>query len=150
ILIDDGSTDGTREWLAKLPDSQFRVVLNERNLGYAIANNRAARQARGEFLALLNNDLVLQAGWLDPMLAAHAKLRGRAGLVGNIQLDADSGVVDHAGLVVNLTGKPVHARSVPSALARLLRPVKVVPAVTGACVLIERGLWETLGGFDEH
>src|SRR5262249_44514722 len=118
--------------------------------GYAIANNRAARQARGEFLALLNNDLVLQAGWLDPMLAAHAKLRGRAGLVGNIQFDADSGVVDHAGLVVNLTGKPVHARSVPSALARLLRPVKVVPAVTGACVLIERGLWETLGGFDEH
>src|SRR6185295_9385214 len=67
--------------------------LNERNLGYAISNNRAALLARGEFLALLNNDLVLQPGWLEPMLSAHARLRQRAGLIGNMQPDTRTGAV---------------------------------------------------------
>jgi GT2 family glycosyltransferase len=149
IFVDDGSTDGTRAWLASLSGPRYRVVLNPRNLGYAAANNRAAAVARGTFLALLNNDLVLQPGWLEPMLAAHAALRGRAGLVGNVQLDATTGVVDHAGLVVNLTGKPVHDRRPPSRWRRLLSPVRPVPAVTGACLLVERALWEQLGGFGE-
>lgn len=149
IFVDDGSTDGTRSWLATLTAPPFRVVLNERNLGYAAANNRAAAVARGQFLALLNNDLVLQPHWLEPMLAAHAKLGPRAGLIGNVQLEARTGVVDHTGLVVNLTGKPVHARTLPSRLGRLLRPVRARPAVTGACVVLERTLWEQLGGFDE-
>jgi O-antigen biosynthesis protein len=149
IYIDDGSSDGTRAWLATLRDPPFRVLLNERNEGYAVSNNRAAAIARGEFLALLNNDLVLERGWLEPMLAAHTSLGERAGLIGNIQLDAKTGVVDHAGLVVNITGLPVHARALPSRLSSLLRPVRRVPAVTGACMLVSRALWEQLDGFDE-
>jgi GT2 family glycosyltransferase len=126
----------------------FRVLLNEHNLGYAAANNRAVAIARGKFLALLNNDLVLQPRWLQPMLEAHASFRGRAGLIGNVQLDAKSGAVDHAGLVVNLTGKPVHDRALPR-VSRLFRSIRPVPAVTGACVVVERDLWKQLGGFDE-
>ncbi len=149
IFVDDGSTDGTRAWLDTLADPRLRVLLNPRNLGYAAANNRAAAAARGRLLALLNNDLILLPGWLEPMLAAHAALGERAGPVGNVQLDARTGAVDHAGLVVNLTGKPMHARTRPSWPARLLQPVRRVPAVTGACLLIERAAWEKLGGFDE-
>jgi O-antigen biosynthesis protein len=150
IFVDDGSTDGTREWLATLAaDPAIRVVLNDRNLGYAAANNRGAALAHGELLALLNNDLVLQPRWLEPMLAAHRALGERAGFVGNVQLDARTRAVDHAGLVVNLTGKPVHVRRLPSAFSRLLFPVRRVPAVTGACVLVGRALWTQLGGFDE-
>ena len=148
ILVDDGSTDGTRAWLATL-GPPFRVVLNDRNLGYAAANNRGIRLARGEFLALLNNDLVLLPGWLEPMLGAHQALRQHAGLIGNVQLEARTGAIDHAGIVINLQGKPVHARALPPALSRLFFPVRRVPAVTGACLLIDRALWLGLGGFDE-
>lgn len=148
ILIDDGSTDGTRAWLATLT-APFRVILNERNLGYAKANNRAAAAAHGESLVLLNNDLILLPHWLEPMLRAHASLASRAGLVGNVQLDVRSGRVDHAGIVINRQGKPVHTRSRPAWLSRLVQPVKRVPAVTGACLLVRRSLWLELGGFDE-
>ena len=150
IFVDDGSTDGTRDWLSTLAsDPAIRVVLNERNLGYAAANNRGAALARGKVLALLNNDLVLTRRWLAPMLAAHRALGARAGLVGNVQLDAKTGAVDHAGLVVNLCGKPIHSRTRPGFFSRLIRPVRRAPAVTGACVVIETALWRQLGGFDE-
>ena len=69
VLVDDGSTDGTHAWLDSLP-TPFRTIQNERNLGFAAACNAGAREARGDVLALLNNDLVLSPGWLPPMLAA--------------------------------------------------------------------------------
>jgi GT2 family glycosyltransferase len=148
ILVDDGSTDGTRDWLATLA-APYRVVLNERNLGYAGANNRGIKIAQGDLLVLLNNDLVLLPRWLEPMLAAHGSFAGRAGLIGNVQREVRTGLVDHTGIVVNAQGKPVHDRTPPSWLARLVFPLRVVPAVTGACVLVERALWQELGGFDE-
>ena len=149
ILVDDGSTDGTRDWLPSLA-SPFRVVLNERNLGYAVANNRAVALARGDLLSLVNSDLVFLPGWLGPMLHAHRSLGARAGLIGNIQLDARTGVVDHTGIIINSSGKPEHDRTPPTRLARWLRPVRRVPAITGACLLTERALWEKIGGFDER
>src|ERR1700690_673884 len=148
ILVDDGSTDGTREWIARLRDP-FRVILNERNLGFGAATNRGAGVARGGVLALLNNDLVLREGWLPPMLEALAGLGARAGLVGNVQLDANTLEVDHSGIAVNAKGKPEHERRGAGALSRALHPVRRVVAVTGACVLVASDAWRRLGGFDE-
>ena len=148
ILVDDGSTDDTRSWLATL-GPPFRVVLNDRNLGYAAANNRAITHARGDVLALLNNDLVFLPRWLEPMLGAHRSLADRAGLIGNIQLDAGTGAIDHTGIIINQQGKPVHDRALPARRSRFFSTVRPVPALTGACVLVKRALWQQLGGFDE-
>lgn len=147
VLVDDGSTDGTRPWLATL-SAPVRVLLNERNLGYAAANNRGAALARGRYLALLNNDLVLTPGWLPPMLAAHAGLGARAGLIGNVQRSMHSGAVDHSGMFIDAKAKPAHDHR-SHRLRSWFRPVREVPAVTGACALVERTLWQSLGGFDE-
>jgi GT2 family glycosyltransferase len=125
------------------------VLLNERNLGYAGANNRGASIARGRLLVLLNNDLALTPGWLDPMLRAHRRLGVRAGVVGNIQLDAQTLVPDHSGMLINLKAKPEHDRALPPRWLRWLRRTRRVCAVTGACAMIERELWRQLGGFDE-
>ncbi len=149
LLVDDGSTDATREWLATLTAPPVRVLLNERNLGYAVGNNRGAAVAKGEFLALLNNDLILQPDWLEPMLEAHTSLGAHAGVVGNVQREARTGCVDHAGLEIDVTAKPTHVRTLPSAISRWRRPIRPVPAVTGACMLVARSLWQQLGGFDE-
>lgn len=149
ILVDDGSTDGTREWLPAAADARTQVILNPRNLGYARSNNRGVQLARGQLLLLLNNDLLLLPRWFENLVAAHASLGTRAGAVGNVQFDARTGVVDHAGIVINFQGKPVHARALPRWRMPWSAPVLPVPAVTGACLLIERALWDELGGFDE-
>ena len=146
IYVDDGSTDGTRAWLGALPPPT-RVILNERNLGYAASNNRGVRDAAGEYLVLLNNDLILISGWLEPMLAAFGRFP-RAGLVGNLQRAAGNGVLDHAGVFINSKGKPQHTRTLP--WLRRLRAYQEVAALTGACLVIPRQTYLDLGGFDER
>jgi O-antigen biosynthesis protein len=149
ILIDDGSTDGTRPWLETRTEPPFRVLMNERNLGFAATNNRAAAVARGEWLVLLNNDLVLLPHWLEPMLATHRALGWNAGIVGNVQLDAQTGAVDHVGITFDLKAKPEHERRLPPPWTRWLTRRRRVPAVTGACMLVAKALWVELDGFDE-
>lgn len=145
IFVDDGSTDGTREWLRALP-APARALLNERNRGFAGACNRGAAEARGRTLFFLNNDLVLRPGWFEPMLALLDR-DPRAGLVGNIQRDARTGAVDHTGVSFNHKGKPEHRHDRP--LAARLRGFREADAVTGACCAILAGTWRELGGFDE-
>lgn len=144
IFVDDGSTDGTRDWLATL-GAPCRGILNEKNLGFAGACNRAAAAATGESLFFLNNDLVLLPGWFEPMRALLA--RDDVALVGNVQLNARTGALDHAGVCFDAKGKPEHTHARPI-LARL-RGWREMPAVTGACFGIRRATWEKLGAFDE-
>lgn len=154
LLIDDGSTDGTREWLKGLasspgpgaPASPIRVFLNETNLGYAASNNRGAREASGDLIVLLNNDLILLPGWLPPMLRFF-RFGRRVGMVGNIQLNHSTGAVDHSGIQINTLAKPEH-RGMPTGMDRLRSRLPVI-AVTGACAVVRRETFLLLGGFDE-
>ncbi|MEO7597616.1 MAG: glycosyltransferase [Opitutus sp.] len=146
IIVDDASTDASRDFLRELPPPHV-VLLNERNLGYAASNNRAAKIAQGSILALLNNDLVLQAGWFEPMFAAFSRIP-RVGIVGNIQVAADTGDVDHAGVIFRDGGYPVHLRE-PMAAARGRGPYAEFPGVTAACCMVRREWFIRSGGFDE-
>lgn len=68
IVVDNASTDGSREWLETLRDDRVRVLLNDENAGFAAANNQALRLATGAYVVLLNNDTVVPRGWLPRML----------------------------------------------------------------------------------
>jgi GT2 family glycosyltransferase len=70
-------------------------------------------------------------------------------LIGNVQRQLRTGEIDHAGIVIGETGKPEHLRRMPAWIDARSRSRYRVPAVTGACLLVERALWEQLGGFDE-
>jgi len=146
IFVDDGSTDGTREWLETL-SAPCRALINQENLRYAGSNNRGAEAATGEFLALLNNDLELLPGWLEPMLAALEEDQSLA-LIGNVQRRVDNNEIDHAGIKFKADAKLEHIRELPSESSIRRRPIRYVPAVTAACCLVRRKVFiETGGGF---
>jgi len=147
IVVDDGSTDGTRAFLSSIERPDVHVVLNDENLGYARANNAGAVRADGEFLCLANNDLVFSPGWLAPFLKAFDHYPD-AGVVGNIQRTVATGAIDHAGIRIGLDGKPHHIRSLSP--LRRLRTFSTVPAVTGACMMVRREDFLANGGFDER
>jgi GT2 family glycosyltransferase len=145
IFADDGSTDGTRNWLAGLDDARVQFILNDRNYGYAITNNLAIKQAKGRYLGLLNNDLLFEPGWFEPMLAALNTTSLNAGVVGNVQHRVADKSLDHAGVALMPSGKFEHIADTLNTHT-LLTPVY---AVTGACMLMHRSDFEAVGGFDE-
>ena len=150
ILTDDASTDGTPEWLDSLRHPQIKTQRSEVNRGYAANNNAAAKLARGDVLALLNNDLLLQAGWLPPMLDLLLLPHANAGVVGNVQRRVVDGAIDHAGVTLDAQGQLVHitdaSASPPSASAWQATRL----AVTGACMLLRTADFWACGGFDEQ
>jgi len=72
IVVDNGSSDGTRDYVERLAerDGRVRVIRNDENRGFAPAVNQGLAEARGETLVLLNNDAVVPRGWLT-RLARH-------------------------------------------------------------------------------
>src|SRR4030095_6645705 len=65
VIVDNGSTDGSREWLRSYGAGIDSLVELDRNTGFAGGVNAGIRAARGEFIALLNNDAVPAGDWLD-------------------------------------------------------------------------------------
>jgi glycosyltransferase involved in cell wall biosynthesis len=82
ILVDNGSADGTRDYCAGVHDASsvpVTVVTNATNLGFPAAINQGLEQAHGEYLVLLNNDVVVTDAWLDQLVAlANAESRQAA------------------------------------------------------------------------
>jgi len=72
IVVDNGSTDDTKTYLAGVQDATavpVTVVANPRNLGFPAAINQGLQLAQGEYLVLLNNDVVVTESWLDQLTA---------------------------------------------------------------------------------
>ncbi len=63
IVVDNGSTDGSVDWLGGHHPG-VRVIANPENRGFAAGNNQGAQAARGDYLALLNNDTQVAPAWL--------------------------------------------------------------------------------------
>ena len=63
IIVDNASTDGTREFISKIPNA--KLILNEDNLGYSKGNNQGLSIAEGEYIAFFNNDILLYPNWFE-------------------------------------------------------------------------------------
>ncbi len=150
IVVDNASSDETPEVLAAFP--WIKVIRNERNLGFAAANNQGAAMASGRFLVLLNNDTQAFPGWLTAMLAAACE--DGVGAVG-AKLLYPNDTFQHAGVVVSRavfghpTFTPFHYALNVAKDDRDANEPHDYEAVTGACLLTPRDLYLELGGLDE-
>ena len=153
LIVDNGST--TVEALELLDtlakDKRVRVLREPGPFNWSRLNNLAAREANGDLLLLLNNDIdVLQPDWLSA-LVFHAMQPG-VGAVGAKLLYPD-GRVQHAGLTTDFAGIPRHLfrfepGDSPGAF-ELMATARQVWAVTGACLAIRRQIFWEVGGLNE-
>ncbi len=153
IVVDNGSEQAeTRALFSRLAqDPRVRILPAPGPFNYSTLNNRAAAEARGDILLLLNNDIeVISAGWLRE-LVSHA-VRPDVGAVGAKLLYADH-TLQHGGVVTGVGGGADHYRL---GVARddagyfgSLATVREVAAATGACLALRRSVFEAVGGLDE-
>jgi GT2 family glycosyltransferase len=144
LVVDDASSDETPEMLAEYGEGVQHVRL-ERNAGFATACNTGAVAALGEYLVFLNNDTIPEPGWLDA-LVEYAR-REHVPVVGSKLLFPD-GTVQHAGVVFGFQGDPLHIYAGCPADHPAVNKSRPFQAVTAACMLIRRDVFEPAGGFD--
>lgn len=152
IVVDNDSDDPeTLAYLQELDPARAKVLRHSGPFNFSAINNAAAREARGELLCLLNNDIeVLAPDWLA-ILATQA-LRPDVGAVG-AQLLYPDGRIQHAGVVIGVGNAAGHAH-------RFLEPddegyfrrhalPQFAAAVTAACLVVGRDKFMAVGGLDE-
>jgi GT2 family glycosyltransferase len=147
LLVDNGSTDGSLEYVTQTFPG-VRIVANGANLGYAGANNVGFAQALGEYIAVLNPDTLLDENWLleltKPFLADPT-----VGLTTpKILLASEPTRLNACGNDVTLTGL-TFCRGLGQPADRYDRE-ESVPAVSGAAFVISRKVLEEIGSFDEE
>jgi len=148
IIVDNGSRDGTVEWLQEhaAGDPRCRLVLNSENRGFAAGCNQGLSIARGEWLVLLNNDVVVTPDWLQGLSRCH-HTTPHAGIVGPLTNSA-SGIQglgeqnyhdaeELEGFARNFMQHHLHRRVFSRRLV-------------GFCMLFSRDLYREIGGLDER
>ena len=144
ILADDGSTDLTSTLESRIRGIQ---VVRGGNLGFLRNCNRAAEQARGDVVLLLNNDTAVTAGWLPALLDVFED--PEVGAVGPTLLFAN-GALQEAGGIMWKDGSAWNFGRMDDAAKPAYSYVKDVDYISGACLMLRRSLWQQLGGFDER
>ena len=129
---------------------QYENQHKNQPFNYSLVNNYGAGHANGDILLLLNNDLsVITPDWLERML--EYILRPEVGIVG-AKLYYPDDTVQHGGVIVGLGGVAGHAhyhypRTEPGYFCRLILPQNL-SAVTGACLMIKKDVYEKVNGLD--
>jgi len=168
IVVDNVSTDGSREWLTSFSEKVNNITLhfNEKpDGGYAEGNNIGLQYAKHKYVLLLNNDtLIIEKGWLK-RIVQEMKQNPKVGIIG-VKLVYPNDLIQHAGVTFGCEMgtnqmRPFHIgrmfsreRPEPFHIGRMFsreRPEfniqREVPAVTFACVLIRHELLKN--GLDE-
>lgn len=141
IAVDDGSTDGTREWLAA--QSDIRCILNEANLGTYASLNAGLANAQGEFIAILNDD----DRWAPRKLELQVEAMSRAS-------ERPIGIVHTGGGFIDEAGAPTdrnpYGFSYPTLRdGRPLPELAYANRIIVSAVLIRAAAFEQVGNFNE-
>ena len=150
ILVDNGSTDDSVD-LVRTRFPQVQLIENSKNQGFAAANNQAIRASRSQFVATLNNDTVVEPGWLGALVRA-AEADSSIGMCASKMLFAERGdVIDSAGVAVDRAGIVWNRESgnvVQFAQAGGATPIPVFGPCAGAA-LYRRAMLDDIDLFDE-
>jgi len=156
VIIDNGSIEQKTfnlfsKWERKEPE-RFQVKRLDIPFNYSKLNNEGVRLSKGELVLLLNNDIeVITPNWLEEM--AGQAVRSNIGVVGAKLLYPDN-TVQHAGVILGIGGVAGHGHKgfqnkEPGYFGALFK-ITNVSAVTGACLMVRKELFESVKGLDEE
>lgn len=154
LIIDNGSEKAeTFEFFEQIQneDSRVSVIRYDQPFNYSAINNFGVKHTDGEIIGLINNDVeVINPEWLTEMVM-HA-IRPEIGCVG-AKLYYANGQIQHAGVITSLGGVAGHShkyfpREAVGYFHRLVL-VQNLTAVTAACLLVKRNIYEEVNGLNE-
>ncbi len=145
IVVDNGSSDGSVEYLRRFPE--VRVIELPENRGYGEPSNLAFEKARGEWIATVNNDMVLDPDWLRHLVSAIESDPACFSVQGRNLKQGESGVIDGCGIGLRPCGAALRLYHNQSDAPSAGEPTPIFAASSGAAVYRKRMLAE-IGYFD--
>ena len=150
ILVDNGSTDGSRDllvfWARRLPNAQ--TILLPTNTGFCKGNNIGFASARGEWIALLNSDAVAEPDWLKELVRFRDADNRVGMLASKILFQNPEHVIDKVGHLIYWDGQNRGRGTMETDVGQYDKAEEVLwPDACAA--LYHRKLFEETGGFDE-
>ena len=153
IVENNSEKEETFEYYKKLPERypKVRVLTWEKEFNYSAINNFAAKEAKGEYLLFLNNDVeILTPDWMEEMLQ---NCQQEDVAVVGAKLYYPDDTIQHAGVVLGLGGIAGHimcraSREDPGYFGRMIS-VQEISAVTAACMMVKKSDFDAVGGLDE-
>lgn len=146
IVADDASYDETRNILHYA--SNIKVIVNKTNLGFLMNCNNAARQATGNYLVFLNNDTIVQPGWLKPLFDLMER-NDSIGMAGSKLLYPDGRLQEAGGIIWQDGTGCNYGRSDFPGLPEY-NYLREVDYISGASIMVRKSLWCEIGGFDKR
>ncbi len=146
-VVDNASTDGTREFLevSERTYPRLSVILNDSNLGFAAANNQALKKTSGDYIVLLNNDTIVARGWLETLIR-HLHANPEIGIIGPVT----NAIGNEAMVPVEYSDVeqiPIWAQDY---VRRHADEVFEIPMLAMFCVAMRREVFEKVGPLDER
>jgi len=148
ILVDNGSTDGSVEYIQRNFPGWVQILPNARNEGFSGGNNRGIRVASGKYIVLLNNDAQADTCWLEELVKV-AEENPRAGMLAcKIYLQGGSKIIDNVGHQIYRDGLN-RGRGRLEADHGQYDQIEEVLFPSGCAALYRREMLEEVGLFDE-
>ncbi|MEI7690672.1 MAG: glycosyltransferase [bacterium] len=145
IVVDDGSTDRTRQGLEKIKNIVY--IKNLKNLGFVGSCNAGAKAAHGEYLVFLNNDTMVKPGWLDSLLLTFTY--NNVGLAGS-KLVYPDGRLQEAGGIIWKNKNAWNYGRYHDANNYEYNYLKEVDYISGASIMISNKLFNKVGCFGKE
>jgi GT2 family glycosyltransferase len=146
--VDNNSSDNSIEIMKAYGHHEnYRIVVNEKNLGYAAGNNVGMQIARGKYIVLLNNDTEVSQNWLEQMVAA-METDPSLGACQSKLIIMDTDYLDSTGTFLNQYGFLVHTGLLEKDSGQYDEK-KVIFGAKGASMMIRKSVIEHVGMFDE-
>jgi len=147
IVVDNGSTDGSKEFIRdRFPD--VKIIEMKENTGFASACNAGIRESKGDLIVLLNNDANADEKWLEKMVSVFEKHPEIGFCASRILFKDDSGIIDSAGDEFSTWGFGYKRGHGEEDDARFNEETSVFSACAGAGVY-RKEMFERIGYFDE-
>lgn len=148
IMVDNGSVDGSAEYVRANFGPGIRLLQNQQNEGFAAGNNQGIRIARGKYIALLNNDAMADPRWLEELVKP-AEEDPRVGMVASkIYLRGHERVIDNVGHLIYRDGLNRGRGRLEVDHGQFDRREEVL-FPSGCAALYRREMLEEIGLFDE-
>lgn len=150
LVVDNASTDDSAEIADRIAAgaASLRVLRSPVNRGYAGGVNVALEEARGRYVAVLNMDMVVTEGWLDPLVSLLDARPETGAVCPLIVLEADPGTINAAGQDLNVTGLGFN-RLLGKPVERAGTEPVLVSGLQGGAFVIRKEIFDRLGGWDE-